>query len=207
MPLLNAYLQYTRNKLTLEELAEFYGLTVRDMKFRISRYGDDLPKVLDVLDRIGRNAISRTEAAEELGKSARQVNALMESWKVKRPISDYLVTNEAADLKWVVRKKWAIDYIAGGVNIEDAAASAGVSSRQMRRWVSELLIKHYQMPFKDLATVPERKRSKLALEIETAEGIEYAERELVLTVARGEKTIEQIALEIVKSKKKQREKA
>lgn len=188
-------------KITVEQAAIALELPVRDLRFRLSRWGDRLPLLLSTLQKIKEGSLARDDAARTLGCSVRQVNYLMETWKVSRPLPQYIVTRTASKVKWELRKKFAIEYIAGQSTIEDAAEAAQVSDRQMRRWVSELLRKHYGMVFKDLKELSERKRMRLADEIETAEGLELAKQNVLKALADGKKTIEEEALERVLSKR------
>jgi len=162
MDLLQVWSMLKADEITFEEAAEALGINPTSLKFRVTRWGHRLTLLLATLDRIKKDEITRTEASEVLGVTTRQVNHLMTTWKVDRPIKDYLIERATAKVKWEVRKKFAIDYIAGTLDLDKAAAAAGVSVRQMRRWVSELLIKHFEMPFKDLKEVawPTRSRSQ-----------------------------------------------
>lgn len=197
MQLLQVYSLLVSGEVTHEEAAHALNLTSKDLKFRMTKYGSRLPMVLEVLDKIRSDQMLRPQAAETLGVSVRQVNHLMNTWQVHRPLKEYLVDRAAAKLKWEVRKKFAIDYIAGRLDLDKAAEAAGCSDRQMRRWVSELLIKHFDMPFKDLKLVAERRRLRLAQEIETAEGIEEAKQHLVEAISDGAIDIKMAARERV----------
>lgn len=188
-------------RIDLATAAEMIGLTERDLKFRITRYGPRLPSVLAALDKIEKDQITRPEAGEMLGISLRQVNQMMTMWGVRRPIREYIVNRTASKVKWEVRKKFAIDYVADECTIEDAAEAASVSARQMRRWVADLLYKHYEMPFKDLKLLSRARRQRLADEIETAEGLESAKRDVAKAIAEGDKTVKEVALERVLAKR------
>ena len=174
------------------------------LKFRMTKFGHRLPLVLATLDKIRNDEITRPEAAEVLGVTTRQINHLMNNWKVERPLKAYLVTRQASKIKWELRKKYAIDFIAGTIDINQAAEAAKCSDRQMRRWVSELLMKHYEMPFKDLKLVQDRRRIRLAQEIEEAEGIELAKQRVLEAISDGKKAIEDEAFDRVLAKKRRK---
>lgn len=204
MKLTESFKLFKENKITLEEAAAKMNLTPKDLKFRITVNGDKLPTLLKTLERIQENEITRGEASQLLNVSPRQINQLMKTWKVERPLSEYLVTKEQAALKWMMRKRWAIEFVAGTVKIEDAAQEADVSERQIRRWVSELLDKHMGMVFKDLNTLSTKKRFRIANEIETAEGIEYAEQQMLKAISNGDATLNQLATEKAQANRRRR---
>lgn len=201
-----AYMQYKKGEMSLSQLSEALSLTDRDMKFRLSRHGTAIKGLLKVLDKIEKDEITRGEAAQALGVGERQVNQLMDKWSVSRPLREYVVTRAVSKVKWEIRKKWAIDYIADDMTIEDAAEAAAISSRMMRRWVSELLDKHYGMVFKDLKSLSGIKRKRLADEIETAEGLELSKQQVLQDISNGAKTIHDEALDRVLSKRSTRRK-
>jgi hypothetical protein len=145
MELVEIYSAIEAGEVTLSEAAKLFGMGERTLKFRLTRWGHRLPLLLSVLDKIRKNQISRDEAAEALGVSTREINALCVTWNVSRPVAKHRVMRAAAGIKRELRKKYAIDYIAGTSTVEDAAAGAQCSERQLRRWVSELLQKHHGM--------------------------------------------------------------
>lgn len=198
---LKTYRDLKAGRIDLASAAVTFNISEKDLKFRISRHGNRLPNVLMVMDKIENSALSRSEAAAELEISDRHVNQLMNTWQVKKPLREYLVTRTASQVKWELRKKFAIEYIGDDCDLEAAAEGAGVSTRQMRRWVSDLLYKHFEMPFKDLKLVTRMRRQRLADEVEVAEGIELAKRNVLDTIAQGEKTIEQEAVDRVMARR------
>lgn len=200
----NTFRAYKRGTITEEQAAEAFGLTVKSFRFRQSALGDRFELTLKTLDKIRDDDISRDQAAEVLGTQVRQVNYLMNSWGVKRPLKDYPVVRTASKVKWELRKKCAIDYIAGDSEIEVAAERAGCSTRQMRRWVSELLKKHFEMEFIDLRRLTDTRKRRIADEIETAEGLELAKQQVLNAISRGEKSVREEALERVLAKRKNR---
>ena len=201
MSLYSTYTLWLHKKIDDAEAAQAYGLTEKDWKFRLSRYGKRLPLVLKTLDRISEDELTREEAAALLQVSPRQINQLQIAWKVTRPLKEYVVNRAVSEVKWEIRKKFAIEFIAGSCKIDEAAENATVSERQMRRWVSELLDKHFGMVYKDLKDLALRRRQRLADEIETAEGLEVAKLNVLAEVAKGEKAIQEVALERVMSKR------
>lgn len=202
MTLIEIYSLLSTHKVTEAEAAEALGMTVKSFRSRMTKLGHRAPMVFATLDKIASDAITRDEASQALGVTVRQVNKLSESWSVRRPVKQYLVDRTAAKVKWEIRKKYAIDFIAGGSNLEEAAERAEVSQRQMRRWVSELLNKHFSMPWKDLDKVALNRRRGLAEEIEEAEGLELAKQSVISAISRGEKSLEEEALDRVLAKKR-----
>jgi hypothetical protein len=185
MRLIEIYNMLEKGELKLEEAARAFDMTPRNLKFRLTTWGHRLPLLLSTLDKIRDDRIDRQDAAKVLDVSGREVNHLMLAWKIKRPVKQYVVDRTRAEVKWEIRKKYAIDYIAGHMEIEDAAEAADVSERQMRRWVSEMLMKHYEMPFKDLKEVSNHRRMRLAAEIVSAEGIEDDKKRVIDSISLG----------------------
>lgn len=204
MNLIDVYSLLQSKQLTPSGAAQALNLTERDLKFRLTRWGHRLPLLLATLDKLKAGAIDTQEAAEALQVTPREVNALMTSWRVRRPIKQYLVQRTATQVKWEVHKKFAIDFIAGATTIDEAAEGADLSPRQMRRVVSQLLDKHFQMVFKDLKDISLKRRRRLADEIETAEGLEYAKQQVLNDIANGRKTHTEEALERLMTKKMRR---
>lgn len=198
------YKQFARGRQTEEDLAGALGLSVRSWRIRSTKHGSKLPLVLKTLDEIEADTLSRDEASERLGVCVRQVNQMMRTWGVSRPLKDYLVTRAVSSVKWEIRKKFAIEFIAGSSTLEDASERAEVSMRQMRRWVADLLDTHFGMVFKDLKDLTKTKRERLADSIEEAEGLEIAKLNVLNEVARGDRAIEEVALERVLSKRTNR---
>lgn len=201
MRLHQVYTMWLHKKLDDEETAKQLGMTATDWRFRVSRYGRRLPIVLKTLDRIASDEITRSEAAQILGVTERQVNHLSKNWSIERPIKAYVINKAVTSVKWELRKRFAIEVIAGTEDFESAAEKSGISTRQLRRWVADLLEKHYQMVYKDLKTLSMRRRGRLADDIEQTEGLEVAKINVLNEVARGERAIEEVAMERVLSKR------
>lgn len=201
MNLLDIYSLLRDGKVTVEDAAKALGMTPRDLKIRMTKYGHRFPLVLSILDKIRADEISRVDAAHALGVSVRQINHLMEHFHIKRPLKEYLVSRTASQIKWELRKKFAIDFIADTCTIEEAAESAQVSTRQMRRWVSELLNKHFGMVYKDLKGLAPHRRRRLANDIESAENLELSKQGVLQEIADGRKSLKEEALERVTAKK------
>lgn len=204
MKLLDIYNLLEQGEINDAQAAEILGLSTVAWLQRKGKWGHRLPLALSVLDKIAADKISRTEAAQLLQTTTRNINSLMGSWKVVRPLKPYLVRKAAAEVKWEIRKKAAIDYIAGTCTIDEAAETAQVTDRQMRRWVSDLLDKHFGMVFKDLKTLQQRRRERLAQEIEEAERLELAKQQALKPVINGQKSIEEEALDRVIARKASR---
>jgi hypothetical protein len=194
-------------EITTEQAADMMGLPVHGMVVRLAKWGHRLPLLLATLDKIAQDKIARSEAAELLEVTTRQINMLMVSWTIKRPLKPYLIERAAAKVKWEIRKKWAIDYVADSCTIDEAAEGAGVSDRQMRRWVSELVNQHFGMAFKDLRTLSSAKRKRLADEIETKEGLELAKQQVLKTITSGERTVQDEAIDRLLAKRIRKERA
>lgn len=201
MNLLSVYSLLTNNEITSRQAASSLGLTEKSLKIRAKKWGHKLPLLLATLDKIKADKITREEAATTLDICPRQVNMLQKSWNVDRPIKTYLVEKAKSEIKWEIRKKYAIDYVSGGIEIEDAAAMAGVSTRQMRRWVSDLLKKHYQMQWKDLIQVSDIRRRRLADEMDKAENLEMTKQTTLKMIADGRAAIGEEALNRVLAKR------
>lgn len=201
MNLLDIYNMREQGLVSEEEAAAAVGKTVRSIKVIWSRWGPRLPLMFSTLDKIRDGKLSRAEAAELLQISLRHVNTLMTDWGVQKPIGKRVVDRERASIKWSVRQKFAIEYIAGASTIEDAAENAQVTVRQMRRWVSQLLEKHYDMVFKDLKQLALARRRRLAQEIEEKEGLDLAKQQMLKAVLDGRKTLQEEAFERVAMKR------
>lgn len=190
MKLLELYSMMQAGEVTKEQAAHALGTSVVGLKVREGKLGHKLPLVLSVLDKIADDKITRSEAADVLQTTVRNVNALMASWQISRPLKPYLIERAAPKVKWEIRKKYAIDFIADASTIEDAAEAAGVSTRQMRRWVAELMKKHFGATWGDLKDMTATKRRRLASEIETAENLEIARQQVIKRISDGDLTIE-----------------
>jgi hypothetical protein len=199
MSLYQTYKQFVQKKKSEEETAEAFGLTLKDFRYRLTRYGDRLPQVLSTLDRIATDEITRADAAAILGVKERSINALQNSWAVNRPIKEYKVRAAVSQVKWEVAKKVACEFIAGTTNIERAAELSGLSTRQVRRWVTKLIVKHFGITFKDLDGMTLAKRGRMADHIENAEGLEAAKQKVLGQVVLGQKALEDVAVERLQS--------
>jgi hypothetical protein len=197
MDLLDIYASMQRGGIDADGAAKLFGLHERAMSIRISRWGHRLPLMLSLMDKLKRAEVTTAEAADVLSVSTREINRLMKSWNVRRPIKSYRLTKAASAVKWELRKKYAIDYIAGSINIEEAAMSADVTSRQMRRWVTDLLKTHRAIAWKDLKRLSNRQRWRLAGDIETAESLEMSKQQVLQSITYGQTTINEVALERV----------
>lgn len=195
MKLMDLYVALNNKQITEEQAAEALGIKKHSLKVRMGKWGHRLPLVLATLDKIADDLMTRDEAAEVLGITNRTVNLVMKSWNISRPIKQYVIQKAAAEVKWELRKKSAIDFIAGSDDLESCAERAGCSTRQMRRWVTALLDKHFEITFKDLNEMTSAKRKRLADEVETAENLELAKQQALKVIEDGRKTIEEEALE------------
>ncbi len=200
--LLEVYTAMERGEISIDQAQDILGVT--DLRIRMRQWGLRLPLLLATLDKLRSRQISREEAAEALNLGVREINYLMSSWKVQRDLPAYLVSREASQVKWEVRKKHAIDFIGSagsGEDLTEAAEGAGCSVRQMRRWVSELLERHVSMQWKDLQAMDARKRRRLAVGIEKDEQLDYARQQAIRAISEGKKAIPEVALDRVLAKR------
>lgn len=204
MNLLDVYNLFDKGDITQEEAASTLGMTLKTFRFRCTKWGHRLPLLLAILDKIKEDKITREEAAVALSVTAREVNQLMKSWNISRPVKEYALNKAKAEVKWEIRKRYAIDFIAGSSDIDDAAERAEVSVRQMRRWVSDLINKHFGMVWGDLKLLSNAKRKALALEVEKAENLELERQQTLNAIASGRKTLESEALDRALTRKKKR---
>ena len=176
------YLGFKAGNLTIEGFAERIGISPRQLTVRLGKHGSQIEKHLRVLDKISDNTITRAQAASEWGSvNVRTINAAMRSWGVERKITEDMVNRVTPKIKWEIIKKYSVDFIQGKLDLVKSAKAAGISDRQLRRWVSDLLKKHYDMPFKDLKHVSQARRQALASDILEAESLELAKIRSVLT--------------------------
>lgn len=204
MNLIDIYTMHTSGSMTDEDAAKALGVSVPGFRIRASKWGHRLPLLLATLDKIKAGTISRDEASEVLEVTPRQVNVLMNTWGVQRPVHQKRLQHERASIKWSVRKKYALDFIAERLSLDAAAESADVSVRQIRRWVSDLLRKHYDMPFKDLSRITTHRRRQLAEDIQKSEDLEEAKQHMMKAVLTGEKSVSEAAIERVAMKQAQK---
>ena len=200
MKLLDVYVLMDSHQITLEDAAEAFQLPPKLLKFQISRHDYRLPLILAILDQIREDKISRSEAATALACTDRQINNFMRTWKAPRPTKAYLFARERSQVKWMLRKRYAIEFIGGGIDLIDAANHAEVSERQMRRWIKDLLDQHFGMVWGDLKLLDERKRRRLADEAERLEHLEYQRLRTIDAIASGKRTIDEEAIDRVLDK-------
>ncbi|MEY2688984.1 MAG: hypothetical protein RL375_3182 [Pseudomonadota bacterium] len=194
MKLLDVYTALQSNEITLEQAATALGTEVKNLKIRMTKHGHRLPLVLSVLDKIADDQITRDEAAKTLDVDVRVINKLMNTWKVYRPLPEYAVKLAVSAVKWELRKKFACDFIAGRLSLEQASESAGVSTRQMRRWVSGMLDKHFGMVYKDLGELDIGKLRRISEHIAREEALEDARQKVAEQVAMGLTSVQEVGL-------------
>ena len=204
MKLQDIYTLLDRHEITEEEAAEALDMSLKTLRFHIRRHGHRLPLILIVMDKLAENQITRDEAATLLGVSVRQINMYERTWKITKPLKPYLFSRERAQVKWELRKRFAIEYIAGTMSLDDAADKAEVSDRQMRRWISELLDRHYGMVWGDLNVIDEAKRRRIADEIQQKEQLEYEKTRTLDNIASGRKDIGDYVLDRMLRKRQKR---
>lgn len=201
MNLLNIYNALQSDEISFDDAAAKFGTTPVGLRIRLVKNGTQLPLVLATLDRIGEGKMTRDEAVTLLGVGKRHVNQLQKSWSIKRPICPRVVHCAAVKIKWEINKKYAIDFIADDTGLDNAAEKTDLSTRQVRRWVSNLLKKHYEMTYKELKSLTLDKRRRLADEIDVAEHLESAKQQVLQSIAEGKLAIEAEALKRVLSKR------
>lgn len=191
MTLLATWNELTEGNITAEQAAEKIGVTVDVIKARLREPEQDTLRLLNVLDLIAADKVDRDAAAEMLDISTRAVNLHMRKWKISRPVKAYVVERAYAETKWEIRKKFATDFIGLRIgNFEQAAEAAGISTRQIRRWVSEMLLKHFNMQYKDLLKLDVGTRQKMADKILAAENLEDSKQRLAEDIAFGRRKLE-----------------
>lgn len=84
--------------------------------------------------------------------------------------------------------------------LDDAAANAGVTDRQMRRWIIDLLDRHFGMGWSDLRLLEPDRRYNLASQIEKLEDIELRKQQTLNAIA----SVEDEALERLLQKHRKR---
>lgn len=201
---LDLYKQYKKGTLTLADWAEVLDIKETSLKIRVTKQGARLPKFLATLDKIASGALTMKEGAELLGVAPRAMSTNCATWKVQKPVSDFVLTRTTATLKWDVRKKFALDFIAGRYNLDQASESAEISTREMRRWVWKLLDKYQIGDFRSLVDTSLRQRRKWAEDIEQAEGLEHAKLRLLETIGAGQRALAEVALEQATDKLRRR---
>ena len=203
MNLVDIYSLLTSKEITEQQAAATLGLQLKQLRMRLTKGGGRLALTLRTLDQIREDKISREDAAELLKVTPRNINKLMESWSVVRPIKEYEVVRATSKIKWEVSKKFAIDFISGTATLEECADAAQMSERSMRRWINKLLKKHLDMPWGDLKFLTDTKRWQIAKEIDEAESMDLAKQGAINAIANGDKTVEDVALERVTARRAQ----
>lgn len=188
MKLLEMYVALQNGDLTTAQAAHALGIEERALKIRIARHGLRLPMVLGVLDQIHEGKLTRPQAAATLQVTPRTVNVLMKSWGADRPLAKDPLTWATSQVKWEARKKFALDLIRGTLNLDQASDAASVSTRQMRRWVSELIGRHHGMVYKDLAKIAPHRLREIANEIAEEENLADLARRTADAISDGETT-------------------
>lgn len=100
-------------------------------------------EIAAVLNAIGRNKITRTEAARRLGSiSERHVNRLMKAAGVTRPCSSGVEwrreQQRTARLRREAKERAARAVIGGTYDVLYASRTAGCSVRTLYRWVARI---------------------------------------------------------------------
>lgn len=203
--LLDIYTAYQRGDIDLEEAAIAFGMGTRALKISMTKQGVKFALMLSVLDKIAVNAISRDDAAAALNINVRSLNYLAERWKVRRPIAEDTLTRATSQVKWMVHKKFAIDFIAGRTNLEAAAGAAQIHPRQMRRVVARLLDKHLGMVYKDLGKLSLTQAQRVAKTIVEQEAITAEAMRIADEIAAGRRSRAEEALRLVVSRRMEAE--
>lgn len=195
--LLDVYTAYARGDITLEEAAIAFDMAPKALKISMTKQGPKFPMMLSVLDQISVNGLTRDEAAAALGVTVRSVNHLASRWRVRRPIPDDTINRATSQVKWAVQKKFAVDFIAGRINLDMAAEAADVHPRQMRRIIARLLDKHLGMVYKDLAKLTLQQLQQIAKTIVEQEAMTAEAMRIADEIAAGRRTRASEALRAV----------
>lgn len=196
------YLRYTNGLITIQAAATEFGFKEAGMMIRIAKHENKLLQTLQTLDEIVENRISREQAALRLSITTRQVNSLMKSWGVARPISLRKVQESSSELKWDVRTTFAILYIGGTLNLSRSAYYAGIGERQMRRWISDLLLTYCQLTYKELSKLEMTKRSEVSVCVKVAKHISEADLSEAIKIGNSKENIRNAAVSKVVAKSK-----
>ena len=185
----DVYKQYSKGSMTLADAAANLGMTERDFKFRMTKWGNRLPTVLKLMDGVEQGAKNSKDVVEALGIQTRAANSLIGSFKVVRPLGEWRIERAAPKIKWDLHTKVAIDVIACSKTLTDAAIAGNISERQVRRVVAALIKQHCQMTYRDLSAMRVPDRCRIANEIEQNEQLDYANRQLLEAIEQGHTTV------------------
>lgn len=184
-----AYTQFQKGELSEEQFAQILNCTVFGLRVRMGKQGSKFKLTLKTLDELASGTTNTQAAAEKLNCSTRTINSMRENYGVARPVGEWKVRRIGAKIKWDVHKKFALDFIAGTIKLEDAAQAAGLCDRQVRRWVTQLLEKHTDHTWKSHSKLGITQQYHLAREIETKEDLDVQRKMLADAIARGDKTV------------------
>lgn len=201
MKRLTIYNLLEANEISLEDAAKAFGLTVTDIKFRLTRYGANLPKVLTVLDKIEEGRMTRSEAAEALGVTGRNINRAMETWNVSRPVKEYLIDRIRANVSKEVRRVYAIEFIEDMNALSSAAEHAGISERRIYSWASAMLRKHRQPTLREVRKMSVRDRNRVIAAIKKGEALDAMKEKIAHAVGEGRKEMTQEVAERILSRR------
>lgn len=193
----DVYKQYSEGSMTLAAVAANLEMTERDFKFRVTKWGNRLSTVLNLMDGVEQGTKNSKDVAEALGIQTRAANSLIGSFKVIRPLGEWRIERAAPKIKWDLHTKVAIDVIACSKTFADAAIAANISERQVRRVVSALVKQHCQMTYKDLAAMKVQDRRRIANDIDLKEQSDHASRQLLQAIELGHTTIVDEARKLV----------
>ena len=194
MSLLTVYENLKSGQLSHETAAQQFQTSPLGLKIRISKWGDRIELLLKTLDQIDADRLSRNDASKLLNITPRAVNKLMQSWIVSRPLKEYRKTRAKSQVKWDLRKAFALQFIRGVSNLEKASESASVSERQMRRWVISLLKKFNGLSYQELNYFTLSARTKLADDITASLSLEAAVIKRMQNISSGLLTLDDEAL-------------
>lgn len=201
MQLLEIFKRINSGQMSTADAASMFQIEERLLKLRMTKWGDKLPFMLETLDQIQEGWLSREQAAERLGVTVRDVSHLVHSYQVTEPVKEYLVERERTQLKFRIRTQAAIDFIGSHCTITQAAEKAECDERTIRRWVSKLLFKHFEMTFKEHSKLPLSKQRRLAQVVADGEGLTIDVQQGIAPVVEKKIDITDLARQRVEARK------
>jgi hypothetical protein len=207
---LEIYSMYMAGRATLEQTATSLGFTPGGFRIILARAKEEMPKRLAVLDEIDAGRMKNAEACKVLGCSVRNLSALMKNWGVERPMAMEGIDDVLIEIKQGLQIKYALEvirkpYVKGEMVefLDDMADKAGISSRQLRREVTDLLRRHVQLEYTDLTSMNEKQRNAVADQIEEAEHRDAQHVKVIEQVASGIRRREEAAIELAYARRKE----
>lgn len=161
---LDALVKHVRGETTLGQTYIDTGVAPRTLKQIMTLWGDRLELLRDTLV----SDLTNDVKAARLGVNERQVRRLMQTYLPERAKEDkpYLVARKRAKAKWGKYKSRAVRVIRGDMSAAEAATDAGISVRQMHRWLGKVLVDQFDIGLQEIRPLPKVFREALAFEAE-----------------------------------------